>query len=66
MVVKFTVDLDIPKDIISEALGHKHGSTVTGVYIKYSLDKVDAANRKVIDYFLGIGTESIENSTQSK
>lgn len=50
----YAVDLDIPKDIISEALGHKHGSTVTGIYIKYSLDKVDAANRKVIDYVLGI------------
>ena len=46
----FAVDLDIPKDIISEALGHKHGSTVTGIYIKYSLDKVDKANRQVIDY----------------
>lgn len=47
----YAVDLDIPKDIISEALGHKHGSTVTGVYIKYSLDKVDKANRQVLDYF---------------
>lgn len=46
----FAVDLDIPKDTISEALGHKHGSTVTGIYIKYSLDKVDKANRQVIDY----------------
>ena len=46
----FAVDLDIPKDIISEALGHKHGSTVTGIYIKYKLDKVDKANRQVIDY----------------
>lgn len=46
----YAVDLDIPKDIISEALGHKHGSTVTGIYIKYSLDKVDKANRRVIDY----------------
>lgn len=46
----YAVDLDIPKDIISEALGHKHGSTVTGIYIKYSLDKVDKANRQVIDY----------------
>ena len=46
----FAVDLDLPKDIISEALGHKHGSTVTGIYIKYKLDKVDKANRQVIDY----------------
>ena len=46
----YAVDLDIPKDTISEALGHKHGSAVTGIYIKYSLDKVDKANRQVIDY----------------
>ena len=45
--------LDIPKDTISEALGHSHGAKVTGVYIKYNRDKVDAANRKVIDYVLG-------------
>lgn len=47
----FAVDLDIPKDTISEALGHKHGSSITGIYIKYSLDKVDEANRTVLDYF---------------
>lgn len=46
----YAVDLDIPKDTISEAMGHKHGSTVTGIYIKYSLNKVDVANRQVIDY----------------
>lgn len=49
----YAVDLDIPKDTISEALGHKHGSNVTGVYIRYSLDKADAANRQVLDYFAG-------------
>ncbi|WP_294613933.1 site-specific integrase [uncultured Bacteroides sp.] len=47
----YAVDLDIPKDTISEALGHKHGSNVTGIYIKYSTDKVDKANRRVLDYF---------------
>lgn len=49
----YAVDLDIPKDTISEALGHKHGSNITGVYIRYSLDKVDAANRRVLDYVAG-------------
>lgn len=49
----YAVDLDIPKDTISEALGHKHGSNITGVYIRYSLDKVDAANRQVLDYVAG-------------
>lgn len=49
----YAADLDIPKDTISEALGHTYGAPVTGVYIKYNRDKVDAANRKVIDYLLG-------------
>ena len=48
----YAADLDIPKDTISEALGHSHGAKVTGVYIKYNRDNVDAANRKVIDYVL--------------
>lgn len=43
---------DIPKDTISEALGHKYDSSITGVYIKFSKDKIDAANREVIDYML--------------
>ena len=48
----YAAELDIPKDTISEALGHSHGAKVTGIYIKYNRDKVDAANRKVIDYVL--------------
>ncbi|MCI1778768.1 MAG: site-specific integrase [Bacteroidales bacterium] len=46
----YAADLDIPKDTISEALGHKYGSSITGVYIKFSRDKIDAANRRVIDW----------------
>lgn len=46
----YAADLDIPKDTISEALGHVHGSKITGVYIKFSRDKIDAANRRVIDW----------------
>lgn len=49
----YAAELDIPKDTISEALGHKYGSSITGVYIKFSRDKIDVANRKVIDYVLG-------------
>lgn len=49
----YAAELEIPKDTISEALGHSHGAKVTGVYIKYNRDKVDEANRKVIDYLLG-------------
>jgi integrase len=50
----YAAELDIPRDTISEALGHKYGSSITGVYIKFSRDKIDAANRRVIDYALGL------------
>ena len=42
--------LDIPKEIISAGLGHEIGSSVTSIYIDFNLQKVDDANRKVIDY----------------
>lgn len=42
-------ELDIPKETISEALGHEIGSAVTSIYIKFDRKKVDVANRKVID-----------------
>lgn len=41
--------LDIPKETISEALGHEIGSKVTSIYINFDQKKVDEANRKVID-----------------
>lgn len=43
-------ELGIPKDTISLALGHSTGVKVTDIYIKYDLQKIDEANRKVIDY----------------
>lgn len=43
-------ELDIPKETISEALGHEIGSAVTSIYIKFDRKKIDGANRKVIDY----------------
>ena len=45
------VDLDISKDIISHALGHGN-NTVTDIYIDFDQSKVDAANRRVLDYVL--------------
>lgn len=42
--------LDIPKEVISAGLGHEIGSSVTSIYIDFNLQKVDDANRKVIDY----------------
>lgn len=44
-------EIGIPGDVISQALGHaSFGNRTTMVYIKTSQDKVDKANRKVIDY----------------
>lgn len=42
--------IGISKDVISQALGHSNGIQVTDIYIDYDLEKVDDANRKVIDY----------------
>ena len=43
-------ELDIPIETIGLALGHKVGSSVTNIYIRYNPAKIDDANRKVIDY----------------
>ena len=45
-------ELDIPKETIAAGLGHG-GNTVTDIYIRFDLRKVDEANRSVIDYVLG-------------
>ena len=42
--------INIPNDVISECLGHKHGSKVTAVYINFDKTKIDKANREVIDH----------------
>lgn len=44
--------LDVPKETISEALGHEIGSRVTSIYIRFDRRKVDVANRRVLDYVL--------------
>jgi integrase len=43
----FAADLEIPKETISAALGH--GKSITDIYIRFNLKKIDEANRKVID-----------------
>lgn len=43
--------LDIPKETIAAALGHG-GNSVTDIYIDFDRAKIDAANRRVIDYVL--------------
>lgn len=44
--------LDIPIETISAGLGHEYGNRITAIYINYDNKKVDAANRKVIDWVL--------------
>ena len=46
-------ELDIPDEVIAMALGHSRG-TVTDIYIKRNRDKIDQANRKVIDYIFSV------------
>lgn len=43
-------ELDIPKETISAALGHRIGSKTTGIYINFDQRKIDVANKQVIDY----------------
>ncbi|EXZ13924.1 tyrosine type site-specific recombinase domain protein [Bacteroides fragilis str. Ds-233] len=38
------------KDVISLALGHEFGCKTTSIYIDYDMEKVDKANRQVLDY----------------
>ena len=42
--------LDIPDDTIALALGHSARNATTAIYIERDLRKVDAANRRVLDY----------------
>lgn len=45
-------EIGIPTDTIADCLGHKSAHRITEIYIKKDLNKVDEANRKVIDYVL--------------
>ena len=42
-------ELDTPIETVSAALGHRYGSRVTAVYVHFDRQKVDAANRRLID-----------------
>lgn len=44
--------LDIPDDTIALALGHSCANSTTAIYIERDRRKVDAANRRVIDWVL--------------
>ena len=43
--------MDVPKDTIGAALGHSN-KTVTDIYINFDRNKIDRANRQVLDYVL--------------
>lgn len=45
-------EIGIPVDVISQALGHSPTNTTTEIYIRRDPKKVDAANRRVLDYVL--------------
>lgn len=47
-------EIGIPLDTISQALGHSFGNRTTLIYVKNDQAKVDAANRKVIDYLFSL------------
>ena len=46
----FAYEAGVPLDVISQALGHSSGNRTTLIYVKYDQDKVDNANRRVIDF----------------
>ena len=46
----FAYEAGVPLDVISQALGHSSGNRTTLIYVKFDQEKVDEANRKVIDY----------------
>lgn len=46
------MELEIPIEVISAALGHSYGARVTMGYVNLSQKKVDDANRRVIDFAL--------------
>ena len=48
----YAYEIGIPMDIISQAMGHSFGNRTTLIYVKPDQDKVDEANRRVIDYLL--------------
>lgn len=45
-------EIGISMDIIADCLGHKGSHRVTEIYVRKDQQKIDEANRKVIDYVL--------------
>ena len=51
----YAYQIGVPLDVISQALGHSDGNRTTLIYVKREREKVDEANRMVIDYLFGQG-----------
>ena len=51
----FAHEAGVSLDVISQALGHSSGNRTTLIYVKFDQEKVDRANRTVIDFLLGSG-----------
>ena len=43
-------EVDVPMDVIAQALGHATPYTTTDIYVNRRLRKIDEANRRVIDF----------------
>lgn len=54
----FAYEAGIPLDTISQALGHSAGNRTTLIYVKFDQEKVDKANRRVIDFVLNQPVQS--------
>lgn len=46
--------LDVPEATIAAGLGHRSAHRVTAIYINPDQGKVDAANRRIIDFIAGL------------
>ena len=54
----FAYEAGIPLDTISQALGHSAGNRTTLIYVKFDQEKVDKANKRVIDFVLNQSVQS--------
>lgn len=45
-------EIGISMDIIADCLGHKNSHRITSIYVRKDQQRIDEANRKVIDYVL--------------
>ena len=50
----FAYEAGVSLDVISQALGHSSGNRTTLIYVKFDQEKMDSANRKVIDFLLSL------------